>query len=199
MKPIWLEGNAVDMLINGEEFFPRVFDRIRQAREEVLLETFIVLEDKVGKELQQALICAAHNGAHVEVIVDGYGTVDLSNQYLSELRDAGVNVHVFDPKPRLLGMRMQCISATTGRAPNRIMLPKYEGPSCWTFVMPASTCFVRPAGSCPYRSAAITATITSSVMPAARGSCWSSAITNITPRTSKTITCMRYARPITGW
>ena len=105
MKPIWLEGNAVEMLINGEDFFPRVFDRIRQAREEVLLETFIILEDKVGKQLQQALICAANNGARVEVIVDGYGTVDLSDAYLSALRDAGVNVHVFDPKPRLMGMR----------------------------------------------------------------------------------------------
>lgn len=105
MKPVWLEGNAVEMLINGEAFFPRVFDRIRQARKEVLLETFIILEDKVGKELQQALICAARNGAHVEVIVDGYGTVDLSDAYLSELRDAGIRVHVFDPQPRVLGMR----------------------------------------------------------------------------------------------
>ena len=105
MKPIWLEGNAVEMLINGEEFFPRVFERIRQAQKEVLLETFIILEDKVGKELQEALICAARNGAHVEVIVDGYGTVDLSDEYLAQLRDAGVRVHVFDPQPRLLGMR----------------------------------------------------------------------------------------------
>ena len=105
MKAIWREGNAAELLINGEEFFPRVFEQIRQARKEVLLETFIVLEDKVGKELQQALICAARNGAHVEVIVDGYGTVDLSNEYLSEMSEAGVRVHVFDPQPRLLGMR----------------------------------------------------------------------------------------------
>ncbi|MFA5678335.1 MAG: cardiolipin synthase ClsB [Pseudomonas sp.] len=105
MKPVWREGNAVELLINGEEFFPRVFEQIRQARKEVLLETFIVLEDKVGKELQQALICAARNGAHVEVIVDGYGTVDLSNEYLSEMSDAGIRVHVFDPQPRRFGMR----------------------------------------------------------------------------------------------
>lgn len=105
MKPIWREGNAVELLINGEEFFPRAFEQIRKARKEVLLETFIVLEDKVGKELQQALICAARNGAQVEVIVDGYGTVDLSNEYLSEMSEAGVRVHVFDPQPRRFGMR----------------------------------------------------------------------------------------------
>ncbi|PRB80459.1 cardiolipin synthase ClsB [Pseudomonas sp. MYb185] len=105
MKSFWREGNAADLLINGEEFFPRVFERIRQARKEVLLETFIVLEDKVGKALQRALICAAHNGAHVEVIVDGYGTVDLSNEYLAEMIEAGIHVHVFDPQPRRFGMR----------------------------------------------------------------------------------------------
>ncbi len=105
MKPLWREGNGAELLINGEEFFPRVFERIRQARKEVLLETFIVLEDKVGKALQQALISAARNGAHVEVIVDGYGTVDLSNTYLSEMIEAGIHVHVFDPQPRLMGMR----------------------------------------------------------------------------------------------
>ena len=105
MKPIWREGNEAELLINGEEFFPRVFEKIRQARHEVLLETFIVLEDKVGKELQRALICAANNGAHVEVIVDGYGTVDLSDEYLGEMLAAGIHMHVFDPQPKLLGMR----------------------------------------------------------------------------------------------
>lgn len=105
MKPIWREGNSVDLLINGEQFFPRVFEQIRQARREVLVETFLVLEDKVGKQLQQALICAARNGARVELIVDGYGTVDLSNEYLGELSDAGVRVLVFDPQPRRFGMR----------------------------------------------------------------------------------------------
>src|SRR5690606_9821001 len=105
MKPIWLEGNAVEMLINGEEFFPRVFERIRQAQKEVLLETFIILEDKVGKALQEALICAARNGAHVEVIVDGYRTVDRCEAYLAPRGDGGVRVHVFGPHPRLRGMR----------------------------------------------------------------------------------------------
>ena len=33
-----------------------MIEAIRQAREEVLLETFIIFEDKVGKQLQQVLI-----------------------------------------------------------------------------------------------------------------------------------------------
>ena len=105
MKYDWRDGNQVDLLINGEEFYPAVFESIRNAREEVLLETFIIFEDKVGMELQQALISAARNGASVEITVDGYGTADLSSEYVAALTAAGVRVHMFDPGKRLLGMR----------------------------------------------------------------------------------------------
>jgi cardiolipin synthase len=49
MSPRWTGGNDARLLENGEEFFPAVFEAIRSARREVILETFIVFEDKVGK------------------------------------------------------------------------------------------------------------------------------------------------------
>lgn len=101
----WRDGNSVELLMNGEGFYPRVFDCIRNAREEVLLETFIIAEDKIGRQLQQALIAAARAGARVEVMVDGYGTFDLSTPFLTEMVDAGVTLRVFDPSPRMFGMR----------------------------------------------------------------------------------------------
>jgi len=106
MSDNWREGNSVELLINGEEFFPRVFDYIRNAQREVFLETFILCEDKIGKELQQVLIEAARKGARVEVTVDDYGTADLSEEFVSAMVNAGVKLHVFDPTPRLLGMRI---------------------------------------------------------------------------------------------
>ncbi|HAG21273.1 MAG TPA: cardiolipin synthase B, partial [Pseudomonas sp.] len=50
----WRDGNRLQLLENGEEFFPRVFEVIAQAKKEVLLETFILFQDKVGNELQKA-------------------------------------------------------------------------------------------------------------------------------------------------
>ena len=47
----WISGNRFRLLENGEEFFPRVFESIAAARHEVLLETFILFEDKVGLAL----------------------------------------------------------------------------------------------------------------------------------------------------
>jgi cardiolipin synthase len=105
MSDTWYEGNDIQLLINGEEFFPAVFASICSARHQVLLETFIIAEDQVGVELQQALIAAAQRGVQVEVMVDDYGTFDISAGFVTDMIDAGVKVHVFDPKPRTLGMR----------------------------------------------------------------------------------------------
>ena len=55
----WQGNNHVQLLENGEEYFPRVFEAMRAAKSEILLETFIVFEDKVGAELQEILIDAA--------------------------------------------------------------------------------------------------------------------------------------------
>lgn len=105
MKRPWVDGNSVELLINGEAFYPRVFEAMGQARNEILLETFIIHEDKVGHQLQRALIEAAQRGVRVEVVADGYGTADLSAEFIAAMTEAGVRFHLFDPQPRLAGLR----------------------------------------------------------------------------------------------
>lgn len=101
----WTYGNRVRLLENGEEYYPAVFGAIDQARSEVLLETFLIFEDEVGRELQQTLIRAARRGVRVVATADHYGSPDLSREFVQEMVDAGVDFRYFDPKPRLLGMR----------------------------------------------------------------------------------------------
>lgn len=105
MNRPWVDGNSVQLLINGEQYYPRVFEAMAQAREEILLETFIIFDDKVGQQLQQVLIDVAQRGVRVEVAVDGYGTADLPTEFIAAMTDAGVSFHAFDPQPRLVGMR----------------------------------------------------------------------------------------------
>lgn len=105
MSEQWRNDNQIQLLINGEEFFPAVFQCIAQAREEVLIETFILYEDDVGQDLQRALIDAATRGVRVEVLVDGYGTAELSAKFLREMAEAGVHILAYDPQPKVMGMR----------------------------------------------------------------------------------------------
>ena len=101
----WQSGNQVELLENGEAYFPKVFEVLRQAQREILLETFILFEDKVGLELQGVLIEAARRGVKVVVSLDGFGCGELQPAFLGELADAGVTVQMFDPASKTLGIR----------------------------------------------------------------------------------------------
>lgn len=105
MEKRWIPGNDFTLLENGEEFFPRVFASIANAKREVVVETFILFEDKVGLQLQEALIAAARRGAQVDITVDDWGSPDLSERFLDALRSAGVRIHSFNPGPRPFGLR----------------------------------------------------------------------------------------------
>ena len=102
----WTGGNRIELLENGEQFFPRVFDAIRKARREVIAETFILFEDKVGLQLHAAMREAAQRGVKIDLMIDGFGSPDLSPEFISGLTSAGVKVRVFDPGKRLFGQRI---------------------------------------------------------------------------------------------
>src|SRR5699024_5353007 len=97
--------NTFRLLTNGEEFFPRVRQVLAQAQTEIFVETFILADDKVGRDLRQTLIAAGRRGVLVHVTVDGYGSDELPRDYIDGLTASGVRFHVFDPRPRLLGIR----------------------------------------------------------------------------------------------
>jgi cardiolipin synthase len=106
MKLEWTYGNRITLLENGEAYYPRVFAAIAGARHEVFVETFILFDDKVGRQLQQVLIQAARNGAAVHVLVDGWGSPDLGPSMLRPLLDAGVSVRAYEPLRGLFARRI---------------------------------------------------------------------------------------------
>jgi len=101
----WRDGNEFILLENGEQYFPRVLRAIAEARREILVETFILFDDEVGRALRRALMDAAGRGIQVDVTVDGYGSDGLSPEFISGLTESGARFHIFDPRPRMLGVR----------------------------------------------------------------------------------------------
>lgn len=109
MNTDWVSGNRITLLENGEAYYPRVFEAIGAARKEVLLETFILFDDKVGRGLQEVLIQAATRGAKVHVLLDGWGSPDLSAAFTQPLLDAGVKLRSFEPVQRIFGARINML------------------------------------------------------------------------------------------
>lgn len=101
----WRGGNRYALLENGTEFFPAVRDAVDGARRDVQVESFILFDDPVGRDLRATLIRAARRGLRVDLTIDGYGSEGLPQAYMDGLARAGVRLHVFDPRPRWLGVR----------------------------------------------------------------------------------------------
>lgn len=91
----FIDGNRADLLIDGKAIFESIFDGIDAARDYLLVQFYIVRDDKRGRELQRRLIEKARAGVRVYVLFDSIGSLDLGGSYISELTDAGVEVRSF--------------------------------------------------------------------------------------------------------
>ncbi len=116
MKCAWREGNQITLLENGDQYYPAVFKAIDQAQSKVILETFIWFEDDVGKQLHAVLLRAAKRGVQIEALLDGYGSPDLSDEFVNALTEAGVIFRYYDPGPRLLGCAPTSFAVCTAKS-----------------------------------------------------------------------------------
>ncbi|ANF58247.1 cardiolipin synthase [Halotalea alkalilenta] len=94
MMPL-TSGNRAELLIDGHASFKSMFDGLARATDYVLIQFFIVRNDRLGQELKRRLIACAERGVRICFIFDEIGSHKLPERYLSELRDAGVEVTPF--------------------------------------------------------------------------------------------------------
>ena len=85
-----LNGNDVELLIDGEQTFGSIFKGIEEAKRYVLVQFFIVKNDNLGRELQTRLINKAKEGVDVYFLYDEVGSHALGRAYLDKMRAAGV-------------------------------------------------------------------------------------------------------------
>jgi cardiolipin synthase len=88
-------GNELTLLIDGEETFDAIFRAIASAERYLLINFYIVKNDRLGRRFQQALIDRAKAGVRVLFLYDEIGSNKLSRAYLRELDAAGIVHHSF--------------------------------------------------------------------------------------------------------
>lgn len=88
-------GPSPVLLADGEAAFARMRAAITTAREEVLLETYILRDDRLGHVMQATLMAAAQRGVRVAVLADAIGSMGTGDRFWSTLEEAGVMVRQF--------------------------------------------------------------------------------------------------------
>src|SRR5207248_3165268 len=53
--PVPISGNDIEVLENGDEFFPAMLDAIREAKKTINFEAYIFYSDEIGRAFRNAL------------------------------------------------------------------------------------------------------------------------------------------------
>jgi cardiolipin synthase A/B len=85
-------GNKVELLIDGQQTFGEMLNAIAQAKNYILLQSYIINNDRVGNDFKQALIAKAKQGVSISLLYDKIGSHKLPRTYLKSLRQNGIKV-----------------------------------------------------------------------------------------------------------
>lgn len=88
-------NNKIELLIQGETAFPKVFEAIDGAKDHINVSYYIFSDDKLGNEFADKLIAAKNRGVEVRVMLDGIGSQLMnpasgSNKMIKKLEAAGI-------------------------------------------------------------------------------------------------------------
>jgi len=92
-----VDGNRLQLLRTGGEFFPALEAAIAAARHEIYLETYIFADDAAGRRIARALAEAAAQGVRTHVIVDGMSVKRYSGDLGDRLLAANVSLAIYRP------------------------------------------------------------------------------------------------------
>ena len=90
-------GNKVMLLQDGPTAFQAMFNAIRNARDHIHMETYIIEDDEVGKRFADALIDKQAHGVQVSLIYDSVGSSNTPKEFFKRLSDSGIKLLEFNP------------------------------------------------------------------------------------------------------
>ncbi|NLF55341.1 MAG: cardiolipin synthase B [Thauera phenolivorans] len=90
-------GNELALLVDGPATFDAIFAELEQARERVLLQTYIFEGTDIGRRIADVLLRKRAEGVDVRVIYDSVGSFATPAAFFDELREGGIEACEFNP------------------------------------------------------------------------------------------------------
>ncbi|MEA3444518.1 MAG: cardiolipin synthase [Bacteroidota bacterium] len=88
-------ANRVKVLNSGKETFDSIIEELHSAKNHIHLEYYIIEDDEIGNNIKNILIDKAGQGVKIRLIYDDVGSWSLSDGFVDDLRNAGVEVYSF--------------------------------------------------------------------------------------------------------
>ncbi len=88
-------NNSAQLLRSGHEFFDALENLVDSAVHDIHFQTYIFEEDETGERIARALIRAANRGVKIFLLLDAYGSANLSDSFLNRIKNAGIEFRLF--------------------------------------------------------------------------------------------------------
>jgi cardiolipin synthase len=89
------DGNALDILLCGDQAYPAMLEAIAAAKHSVALASYIFRDDAAGRAFADALAAATRRGVDVRVLLDGLGAGYIYPAIFNRMRRQGVRAERF--------------------------------------------------------------------------------------------------------
>lgn len=96
-KDGYSDHNQVSLVPGGQAYFHLLGDLIGKAQEHIFLQYYIFSDDETGQQVAEQLKQAALRGVKVFLMVDGYASQKLPQQFAGSLRETGIRFRWFEP------------------------------------------------------------------------------------------------------
>ena len=87
-----LPGNTLELLNNGNAFYPPMLAAIEGARASITIEAYIFWAGDIGRAFADALAERARSGRHVKILLDAIGSSSIGPEILDVLTRGGCHV-----------------------------------------------------------------------------------------------------------
>jgi cardiolipin synthase len=92
----WRGGNQFTLLIDGEQFFPRMVSVMAQAQRSIAIEMYLCSSGEIFTRVREALIAAVQRGVQVRLLFDHFGSLQLNNNDRSLLIQHGIEMRFYN-------------------------------------------------------------------------------------------------------
>ncbi len=93
----FLLGNRIEILNNGDEFYPRMLEDIQKAEHTITMEAYIYWAGDIGRRFAEALAAKAREGVIVKLLLDSVGSATISDEILDLLTKSGCQIAWYHP------------------------------------------------------------------------------------------------------
>jgi cardiolipin synthase len=93
----FFKGNSLELLNNGDRFYPAMLKAIDEAQRSITVEAYIYWAGEIGLKFAKALAAAAKRGVRVKLLLDSVGSSTIGDEITTILRDSGCHLAWYNP------------------------------------------------------------------------------------------------------